>query len=165
MMSKCEKVLSEYFFTRRFMYVILQQLGCKNKSIITQRCTEPQKHSGTSSTPLPPSVSRWSANPCLYLAIIPDRMSDLRPVSSTLSAAASAFWRARAAAGAPPTWATLPPAGRSWEKRRPARSQSNSRPLNAGRRGCCEVSLCFQPLLPLTLKLVAEHLLVQWKLF
>lgn len=56
-----------------------------------------------SSTPQPLTVYRLSANPCLYLTIIPDRMSDLRLVSSTLSAAASAFWRARAAAGAPPT--------------------------------------------------------------
>lgn len=68
-----------------------------------------------------------SNNPGLYLAVIPYYKSDLRPVSSTLSAAALASWRGQAAAGVPPTWAAPPPTGRSSETRRPPMRQSSNR--------------------------------------
>lgn len=68
-----------------------------------------------------------SCNPGLYLAVIPEYKSDLRPVFSTLLAAALASWRGRAAIGVPPTWAAPPPAGRSSETRRPVIRQSSVR--------------------------------------
>lgn len=69
------------------------------------------------------SPSSDFVNPSLYLAVIPDCRSDLRPVPSALSPAALASWRGQAAARVPPTWTTPP--GRSSETPRPMRRRSS----------------------------------------
>lgn len=78
------------------------------------------------------TVTEIFVNPGLYLAVILDYRPDLRPVFSPLSVAALASWRGRAAAGAPPTWATPPPAGRSSETQRPLMRRRSARPPEPG---------------------------------